>query len=111
MKGINAIRHLGIRVKIMTVFIAVVALNSAAMFVFLPAQLEKGYRAQAIRHVQSIADMAAFTVSPAMVFHDTVGCIEALEPLRQNHDLLFVVVLDDSDTRVHADSYFYFMFF
>ncbi len=96
MKGINIKRLSGIRTKIMTVFVAVVVLNGAAMFLFMPAQLEKSYSSQALRHVQSVADMAAFTVSPALVFRDTAACDEALLPLRQNRDLLFVTVWDDS---------------
>ena len=96
MKEIKTKRFSGIRTKIMTVFVAVVVLNGAAMILFMPVQLEKSYSAQALRHVQSVADMAAFTVSPAMVFRDTAACDEALLPLRQNRDLLFVIVRDDS---------------
>ena len=96
MKENKTKRFSGIRTKIMTVFVAVVALNGVAMFLFMPAQLEKTYSEQAVRHVQSIADMAAFTVSPAMVFRDSAACDEALLPLRQNRDLLFVIVRDDT---------------
>ncbi len=102
MMGNNTQRFSGIRTKIMTVFVAVVALNGVAMFLFLPAQLEKSYSGQELRHVQSLADMAAFTVSPALVFRDSAACGEALLPLRQNHDLLYVIVRDDSSRMFYA---------
>ncbi len=92
----------GIRGKIITVFLAIVTLDAAAMFLFLPAQFESSYTSQALRHAQSVADMAAFTVSPAMVFSDTAACEEAILPLRQNHDLLVVVVFDTSGRRFYT---------
>jgi methyl-accepting chemotaxis protein len=81
-----------IRTELMLLTGLLVAAISLFMLFFFPARLER----QATRALQAkakaIADMAAFSVAPAVVFDDTLGLRDALAGVQANPDLSYFIV-------------------
>lgn len=85
-----------VRAKIAVAISLLLGLISLFMFTFFPARLEK----QAVKAIsdkaQSIAEMTAFSIGPALYFEDTENIDEVIKSARQNEDLAYIVVLDGS---------------
>ncbi len=85
-----------VRAKIAVAISLLLGLISLFMFTFFPARLEK----QAVKAIsdkaQSIAEMTAFSIGPALYFEDTENIEEVIKSARQNEDLAYIVVLDGS---------------
>jgi len=85
-----------IRTKIAALISILIALISIFIFIFFPARLEK----QAIKAIsakaESISEMTAFSIAPALFFEDAENIEAVLKSAQQNEDLAYVVVLDGS---------------
>jgi two-component system, sensor histidine kinase and response regulator len=81
-----------IRTELMLLSGLLVAAISLFMLLFFPARLER----QATRALQAkamaIADMASYSVAPAVVFDDTLGLQDALAGVKANPDLSYLTV-------------------
>jgi two-component system sensor histidine kinase/response regulator len=68
---------------------------AAFVYWFFPTQLER----QALRTLgdkaRMVSAMTAFSVSPALLFHDRIGITEAVRGARRSPDLRYLLVLDD----------------
>jgi PAS domain S-box-containing protein len=82
--------------KLATLITLLIALISIFMYLFFPVKLKQ----QAIKLIaakaQSVAQMTAFSISSALFFEDIEAAEEALQGTRRNHDLVYVVVLNES---------------
>jgi uncharacterized membrane protein affecting hemolysin expression len=85
-----------IRTKLAVVITLLIGVISVFIFIYFPSELEE----QAIKAIaakaQSIIEMTAFSVGPALFFEDIQSIEEALAGARQNKDLVYIVVLNDS---------------
>ena len=85
-----------LRTKLVSLITLVLGAISLAIYLYVPAQIEKLEKEAIISKAGSIVDMTAYTVGPALVFRDSIAGREALNSAGQNIDLAYVSVLDDS---------------
>ena len=65
---------------------------SLFMFLYFPARMEREAFDALKKKVSAIAEMAAFSIAPAVVFDDTLALMEGLAGLKANPDLRHVSV-------------------
>ena len=92
----SAERHLTIRSKLAVLFMVLIGVISLFIFIYFPSRLKNQAIEASVDKAQSIAEMTAFSISPALLFDDVKGAQEVIEGARQNEDLIYIVVLDDS---------------
>lgn len=84
-----------IRTKLVVLISFLVGAISLFVYVYFPARQER----QAIRALeekaQSIAEMASFSLSPALLFEDHEDAEQALAGIRKVEDFAYLVVVDD----------------
>ena len=84
----------GVRTRLMLLVSLLLIAIAGVICWLVPAQLER----QALRtlkgRTREIASMTAFSVSPGLVFDDPKSVEEALQGLRSNPDLQYLLVLD-----------------
>ena len=91
-----------IRTKLVSVITLLIGAISLFIFFYFPARLEnQAIRATAAK-AQSITEMTAFSVSPALYFEDRKDAEEILEGAGQSRDLAYIIVVDGSGN-VFAD--------
>lgn len=83
-----------IRTKIAAVLSLLIGLISLFIFISFPARLEKQATKAIAAKAQSIVEMIAFSISPALFFADDESMDEILKGARRNKDLVYIVVLD-----------------
>lgn len=69
---------------------------SLFIFIYFPSRLKNQAIEASVDKAQSIAEMTAFSISSALFFDDVEGAQEVIEGAKQNEDLIYIVVLDDS---------------
>ncbi len=85
-----------IRTKFITIFLFLIATISLFIFIFFPAELEKqGYKAIADK-ANSLIEIIAFSVSPAIFFDDIESINIIAESAKQDEDLVYLVINDVS---------------
>ncbi len=82
--------------KLAILITLLIALISLFMYVLFPAKLKHQAVKSIAAKAQSVAQMTAFSISSAVFFEDQEAAQEALQGARQNQDLVYVVVLDES---------------
>lgn len=85
-----------IRMKLAILITLLIGVISIFISVYFPARQEKQALKAMDAKAHSIVDMTAFSLSSAMYFEDLSGIDEALDGAKQNRDLVYIVVLDDS---------------
>ncbi len=88
-------RSLPIRLKLAAVITFLIAAISLFIFVYFPARLEKQAKAAIAAKAKSIAEMSAFSISPALFFGDHESIDEVIKSAKQNEDLAYLFVLDE----------------
>ncbi|HEX9160563.1 MAG TPA: EAL domain-containing protein [Thermoanaerobaculia bacterium] len=88
-----------IRTKLALVMTAILALISVAIFVYLPARLERQANMALTQKAAALGEMSAVTLAPALDEHDQSEVAAALTAVRRNPDLVFLVVEDDKGQR------------
>jgi signal transduction histidine kinase/DNA-binding response OmpR family regulator len=73
-----------------------IALISLFIFLYFPTRLEKQALQSISEKAHSIAEMSAFSIAPGLYFQDRDAVEEAFKIARQNKDLVYIIVLDDS---------------
>jgi signal transduction histidine kinase len=74
----------------------VVGFISLFIYFYFPAKLAGVHLRSLVNRAQSIAKMTSYTIAPALFFDDPMASFEALASARQNVDIVYLVVLDDS---------------
>jgi signal transduction histidine kinase len=85
-----------IRRKLAVVITLLVGGVSFFIFIYFPAKLEEQAIQAIAAKAKTVAEMTAFSVAPALFFEDTQSIREALEGTKQNKDLVYVAILDNS---------------
>ena len=93
---------LSIRTKYAAIITLLIAVISLFIYSYIPSKLKKGEFKAITQKALSISEMTAYSISPAIVFDDRKGAEEALQSARQNKDLVYMVVVDDSG-RIFAE--------
>lgn len=83
-----------IRTKLALVMTLLVGVISMVIFVYFPERLRQQAVAAKIEQAYSVTDMAAFAVVPGLRAGHRRSVYEALWTLRENTDLVYIVVLD-----------------
>ncbi len=96
MRGVSLNLRWGIRERLVMAIASLAFVVAVAFAVFSPQRVER----QALRALrakgESIAEMTAFSVRPALLAHDARGIRLALLGARRNPDLAYLVVTDAS---------------
>ena len=86
--------HISIRTKLYVAISILVGSISVFILLFFPSRLQyQTFRTHKLR-AQSIATMSAYAVTPAVVFHDSVGIREIFLSAKQNPDLAYILIED-----------------
>src|SRR5205809_1266687 len=88
--------RLDVGTKLALVMTLILAVVSLWIFLYFPEKLQRQTVDALGQRATSIADMTAFSIAPALHFHDPVAAAAALTPLRRNRDLIFLIVRDTS---------------
>ncbi len=85
-----------VRTKLVAVISAFIGLISLAIFVDVPVRLRRQAVTSVVEKTHTLTEMAAFNVGAALYFEDRVGAAESLAAVRENADLVYIVVFDQS---------------
>jgi PAS domain S-box-containing protein len=94
--------NLTLRTKLTILFTFLIGLISVCIFIYVPAKFERQAIKANIGKAQSIAKMTAFSISPALFFEDVETIDNVLTSARQNKDLVYLVVTNDSGRVITA---------
>ena len=83
-----------VRTKLGAVISAVIGLISLAIFVDVPGRLRGREVTSVVEKTHTLTEMAAFNIGAALYFEDRVGVAESLAAVRENADLVYIVVFD-----------------
>ena len=86
-----------LRTKLAVVITLWIGVISLFIGIYFPARQEKQQLKAIADKAKCISDMTAFSIGPALFFEDTKGIDEAFEVARQNKDLVYLIVFDDSN--------------
>ncbi|MFL5494853.1 MAG: response regulator [Gemmatimonadales bacterium] len=84
-----------VRTRLMGLVSVLLAGIAAFVYWFFPAQLEQQALHTLGDRARTISAITAFSVSPALLFHDRIGITEAVRGARRSSDLRYLLVLDD----------------
>jgi signal transduction histidine kinase len=73
---------------------ALILLIAAALFLYLPRKLEQEAIALISHKAETLAQLTAFTIHPALYFQDRAALEEALSGTRHDKDVAYVIVVD-----------------
>jgi two-component system cell cycle sensor histidine kinase/response regulator CckA len=93
---LNLFTKLPIRTKIAIIFTLLIAFISLFIVVYFPTKLAKLETQAIIQETEDIATMTSFNISAALVFKDSSGINDVLQSVRQNKNLDYFFVTDDS---------------
>ncbi|MFZ2493584.1 MAG: EAL domain-containing protein [Thermoanaerobaculia bacterium] len=85
--------------KFAFVMTLLIALISIVIFVYFPGRMRRQAMQAIHEKAQTVSQMTAFSISPAMVFDDVESAATVLKGARQNPDLVYAVVIDDAGKR------------
>ncbi len=85
-----------LRLKLTLVFSIVLGSISLFIYLYFPARFGVEEIQSLLKRTQSIAEMTSYTIAPALFFEDTVAANGALASARQNTDIVYLVLLNDS---------------
>lgn len=71
-----------------------ILLIAAALFIYLPRKLEEEAIALISHKAETLAQLTAFTIHPAIYFQDRAALDEALSGTRRDKDVAYVIVTD-----------------
>ena len=91
-----------IRTKLGVLITLLMGLISLFIFFFFPARQEAQAIQATAEKAQSIVEMTAFIIGPALFFEDTETIEEAFAGARQNEDLTYIVVFDKTGQVIAA---------
>jgi signal transduction histidine kinase len=91
-----------IRTKLGVLVTLLIGLISLFIFFFFPARQEAQEIKAIAEKAQSIAEMTAFIIGPALFFEDTETIEEAFAGARQNEDLAYIMVFDKTGQVIAA---------
>ncbi|MFN0158431.1 MAG: ATP-binding protein [Bacteroidota bacterium] len=105
--------NISIRLKLVVLFVLFIAVNSLFIYLYFPSRLEDQALRASVEKGDGLATMTAFVVAPSLVARDKATTHDAFENVKQNPEIVYIVVLDDSGrifaahNKVKADMFRY----
>ncbi|HEY4612658.1 MAG TPA: HAMP domain-containing protein, partial [Bacteroidota bacterium] len=96
------IRSFRIGTKLAVLFSLLIAMISAFVYFYLAPRWEEQELNAFAGKAITISTITAYSVSPALVFDDSLGVHETMQSTRQEPDLVYLVVYNDSGNVVDA---------
>lgn len=90
------IMRFSIRNKLISIITLLIGLISLFIFIYFPSRFEKQAFKAITDNAESISEMTALSISSAVVFGDNDAAQETLKGTKQNKDLLYIIVVNDS---------------
>jgi len=87
---------LSIRNKLVFLFSFLVVMISFFFYIYIPSRIEEQAGRAIIEKTNSIARMTAFSLSSALDFSDVKTLNEELQGAKQNKDVLYIIIQNDS---------------
>ncbi|MBI3193510.1 MAG: PAS domain S-box protein [Ignavibacteriae bacterium] len=87
---------LNIRNKLVILFSLLVLIISIFIYIYVPSRIEEQAGHALIEKTNSIARMTAFSLRSALVFSDIQTMNEELQGAKQNNDVLYIIIQNDS---------------
>lgn len=93
-------RALSFRARLALTMGALILLIAAAIWIYVPRRFEHEALALVVHKAETLAQLTAFTIHPAVYFQDRAALEEALSGARNDKDVVYVVVTDPSGRRL-----------
>ena len=90
------------RTRLALTMSAVILALSAAIWFYLPRKLEREAIALISQKAETLAQLTAFTIHPAIYFQDRAALEEALTATRRDRDVAYVIVTDPAGRQLAA---------
>ena len=87
-------RPLSFRARLALTMSALILVIAAALYLYLPRKLEEEAIALISHKAETLAQLTAFTIHPAVYFGDRAALEEALSGTRRDKDVAYVIVTD-----------------
>jgi signal transduction histidine kinase len=87
-------RALSFRARLALTMGALILVIAAAIFIYVPRKLEEEALALMAHKAETVAQLTAFTIHPAIYFQDRSALEEALSGTRRDRDVAYVIVTD-----------------
>ncbi len=87
---------ISIRLKLVVLFTLFIAANSLFIYLYFPSRLEEEALKASMEKGNSIAAMTAFVIAPALAHSEPETANEALESVRQNPEIVYLLAFDHS---------------
>ncbi|OGJ95244.1 MAG: hypothetical protein A2350_14715 [Candidatus Raymondbacteria bacterium RifOxyB12_full_50_8] len=105
---------LPIRFKFLLLYTLLLAALTIFISLYFPRNFERQARAAIVNKANSIAQITALSIGPALLFDDRQSCEEALKAPRELEDLVYIMVQDSAgvvfasfnDSAANAAAYF-----
>jgi len=75
---------------------------SFSIYLYFPGRLKANALESSLAKITGITEMIAYSIAPALDFDDTQGIEEVVRSARQNKDLLYLLLTDNSGNLLHA---------
>jgi signal transduction histidine kinase len=92
------VRPFSFRARLALTMSALILLIAAAIYLYLPRKLEEEAIALTSHKAETLAQLTAFTIHPAVYFNDRAALEEALSGTRRDKDVAYVIVRDPRGT-------------
>lgn len=89
--------NLSVRTRFALLMSALIGLISIVIYAYFPARLKEQAQEKIVEKAHSVTGMAAFSIAPGLYFEDRADLEGALFALRQNSDLVYVLVFDSAN--------------
>lgn len=88
--------NLSVRTRLTLLMSALIGLIAIAIYAYFPERLKEQAQEKIVEKAHSVTGMAAFSIAPGLYFEDRADLEGALFAIRQNSDLVYVLVFDSS---------------
>ena len=93
---------LSFRARLALTMGALILVIAAAIFIYVPRKLEEEALALMSHKAETVAQLTAFTIHPAIYFQDRAALAEALSGARGDRDVAYVIVTDPAGKTLAA---------
>lgn len=95
-------RALSFRARLALTMKTLILVISIAIWIYVPRKFEQEGIALVAHQAETLANLTAFTINPAIYFRDRIALDEALRGTRQDKDVAYVVVMDAAGNRLSS---------
>ena len=90
------------RARLALTMSALILIIAAAIWIYVPRALEREAMVLMTHKAETLAQLTAFTIHPAVYFNDRAALEEALSGARQDKDVAYIIVTDPAGAQLAA---------